>query len=161
MSAAIARRVLGLMHAARGAPAAADWRRSRRARGGAGAGGEGASDKAVAEKLGVTRSTVKNCLLTIYGKWRVNRARRRRSSLCVPAGAGNNGHAARRAWSLAKQANGCDSLTAPLEAAFFDERVAMARTRSRVLLIAGMLAAGWIGYSEAMVGPPGCSNSTS
>lgn len=33
---------------------------------------EGASDKDVAERLGVTRSTVKNCLFAIYGKWRVN-----------------------------------------------------------------------------------------
>lgn len=33
---------------------------------------EGASDKDVAERLGVTRSTVKNCLFAIYGKWRVS-----------------------------------------------------------------------------------------
>lgn len=32
----------------------------------------GAGDKEVAEKLGVARPTVKNCLLGIYAKWRVN-----------------------------------------------------------------------------------------
>lgn len=32
---------------------------------------EGAGDKEVADRLGVTRSTVKNCLFAIYGKWRV------------------------------------------------------------------------------------------
>lgn len=32
----------------------------------------GAGDKEVADRLGVARSTVKNCLLGIYGKWRVS-----------------------------------------------------------------------------------------
>jgi two-component system NarL family response regulator len=32
---------------------------------------QGASDKEIGAKLEVTRSTVKNCLLGIYGKWRV------------------------------------------------------------------------------------------
>jgi len=32
---------------------------------------KGASDKEVGEKLGLARSTVKNCLMTIYNKWRV------------------------------------------------------------------------------------------
>lgn len=32
----------------------------------------GAGDKEVAERLGVARSTVKNCLLGIYAKWRVS-----------------------------------------------------------------------------------------
>jgi len=31
----------------------------------------GAGDKEVADRLGVARSTIKNCLLGIYGKWRV------------------------------------------------------------------------------------------
>jgi len=32
---------------------------------------QGEGDKEIGEKLGVARSTVKNCLLRIYGKWRV------------------------------------------------------------------------------------------
>ncbi|HWL55033.1 MAG TPA: response regulator transcription factor [Chthoniobacteraceae bacterium] len=32
---------------------------------------QGAGDKEIGTRLGVTRSTVKNCLLGIYGKWRV------------------------------------------------------------------------------------------
>ncbi len=32
---------------------------------------QGSSDKEIGARLGVTRSTVKNCLLGIYGKWRV------------------------------------------------------------------------------------------
>ncbi len=72
MSAVIARRVLGLMKSAPAAQPAADLAvlTAREAEVLALV-AEGASDKAVGEKLGVTRSTVKNCLLTIYGKWRV------------------------------------------------------------------------------------------
>ncbi len=32
----------------------------------------GAGDKDVAERLGIARPTVKNCLLGIYAKWRVS-----------------------------------------------------------------------------------------
>lgn len=74
MSPAIARQVLGLMRSAPAAkrptgelalltPREADVLALV---------AEGASDKDVAERLGVTRSTVKNCLFAIYGKWRVN-----------------------------------------------------------------------------------------
>jgi len=55
---------------------------------------------------------------------------------------------------LRKQANRLRFKDAALETAFYDERVATAQLRSRVLLVAGMLAAGGIGYSEAMAGTP-------
>lgn len=74
MSPAIARRVLALMQAApAGQPASPAELAALTARESEVLAlvAEGASDKAVGEKLGVTRSTVKNCLLGIYGKWRV------------------------------------------------------------------------------------------
>lgn len=72
MSAVIARRVLGLMKSAPAVqPAAELVALTPREAEVLALVAEGASDKAVGEKLGVTRSTVKNCLLTIYGKWRV------------------------------------------------------------------------------------------
>lgn len=49
-----------------------------------------------------------------------------------------------------RQANRSRFADAALEGAFHDERIAGAATRSRVLLGAGMLAAGAVGYSEAM-----------
>jgi DNA-binding NarL/FixJ family response regulator len=75
MSAAIARRVLQLMRPAPPAPpnppdSALATLTAREAQVLALV-AEGASDKDVAEQLGLARSTVKNCLLAIYGKWRV------------------------------------------------------------------------------------------
>lgn len=74
MSPAIARQVLGLMRNAPPAqPPAGDLAvlTAREAEVLALV-AEGAGDKEVADRLGVTRSTVKNCLFAIYGKWRVN-----------------------------------------------------------------------------------------
>lgn len=73
MSPAIARQVLGLMRTGPAAKAASGELARLTSR-------EieilemvaaGAGDKEVAEQLGVARSTVKNCLLGIYAKWRV------------------------------------------------------------------------------------------
>ena len=78
MSPAIARKVLGLMQRAPGAPPAAGREaaalagltpREREVLEHVAAGG---TDKDVAERLGLARSTVKNCLLGIYTKWRIN-----------------------------------------------------------------------------------------
>jgi DNA-binding NarL/FixJ family response regulator len=72
MSAVIARRVLGLMQAAPApSPTAELAVLTAREVEVLALVAEGASDKAVGEKLGLARSTVKNCLLSIYGKWRV------------------------------------------------------------------------------------------
>jgi len=74
MSPAIARRVLALMQEApAGLPATDSDLAPLTAREAEVLGfvAEGASDKQVGDKLGVSRSTVKNCLLAIYGKWRV------------------------------------------------------------------------------------------
>lgn len=74
MSPAIARQVLGLMRSAPAAkrPAGELALLTAREAEVLALVAEGASDKDVAERLGVTRSTVKNCLFAIYGKWRVN-----------------------------------------------------------------------------------------
>lgn len=74
MSPAIARQVLGLMRAAPAAkrPAGDLAVLSAREAEVLALVAEGASDKEVADRLGVTRSTVKNSLFSIYGKWRVN-----------------------------------------------------------------------------------------
>jgi signal transduction histidine kinase len=56
--------------------------------------------------------------------------------------------------SLRQQARRLRFKDAHLESGFRDERVVSALTRSRVLLVAGMLAAGIVGYSEAMVISP-------
>lgn len=74
MSPAIARRVLGLMQAAPAArPGPEKELAALTAREAAVLAlvAEGASDKEVGDRLGLARSTVKNCLLAIYGKWRV------------------------------------------------------------------------------------------
>ncbi len=74
MSPAIARRVLTLMQAV---PAAlpAESRDlavlTAREREVLGLLAEGAGDKEIGDRLGMARSTVKNCLFAIYGKWRV------------------------------------------------------------------------------------------
>lgn len=75
MSPAIARQVLGLMRSAPAAkrPTAGELALlTPREAEVLALVAEGASDKDVAERLSVTRSTVKNCLFAIYGKWRVN-----------------------------------------------------------------------------------------
>lgn len=74
MSPSIARRVLGFMQAAPVARTSSEGELAvltAREAGVLALVAEGASDKEVAEKLGLARSTVKNCLLAIYGKWRV------------------------------------------------------------------------------------------
>lgn len=74
MSPAIARQVLSLMRTASAAkrPASDLAALTTREAEVLALVAEGASDKDVANRLGVTRSTVKNCLFAIYGKWRVN-----------------------------------------------------------------------------------------
>lgn len=74
MSPAIARQVLGLMRTAPAAkrPAGELALLTAREAEVLALVAEGAGDKEVADRLGVTRSTVKNCLFAIYGKWRVN-----------------------------------------------------------------------------------------
>jgi DNA-binding NarL/FixJ family response regulator len=74
MSPAIARQMLGVMRAAPAAKRPAGDLAVLTAREAEVLGlvAEGAGDKEVADRLGVTRSTVKNCLFSIYGKWRVN-----------------------------------------------------------------------------------------
>lgn len=74
MSPAIARRVLALMQQTRGEPAppAPDLAPlTPRETQVLALVAEGASDKAIGDRLGLARSTVKNCLLAVYGKWRV------------------------------------------------------------------------------------------
>jgi DNA-binding NarL/FixJ family response regulator len=74
MSPAIARKVLGLMRTAPAAktPARELARLTPRETEILELVAAGASDKEVAERLGLARPTVKNCLLGVYAKWRVS-----------------------------------------------------------------------------------------
>lgn len=75
MSPAIARRVLGLLRAPAAGPATAGGGElallTEREREVLALVASGDADKEICEKLGVTRSTVKNHLTAIYDKWRV------------------------------------------------------------------------------------------